>query len=126
MIPDPKADPSAVADAQKNAADNKCENISFVCGDSGRFMENMARNGEKCDVVFTDPPRAGSDERFLRCLARLSPRKVVYISCGIESLERDLKLLKSLGYHAKKIQPVDMFPHTRHVECVVLMSRADK
>lgn len=115
--------PSAVADAQKNAADNKCGNISFVCGDSGRFMENMARKGEKCDVVFTDPPRAGSDERFLRCLARLSPRKVVYISCGIESLERDLKLLKSLGYHAKKIQPVDMFPHTRHVECVALMSR---
>ena len=115
--------PSAAADAVKNAEDNKCSNIHFVCGDSGRFMENMARKGEKCDVVFTDPPRAGSDERFLKSLAKLAPRKVVYISCGIESLERDLLLLKKLGYSVKKIQPVDMFPHTRHVECVVLMSR---
>ncbi|MBQ8724832.1 MAG: 23S rRNA (uracil(1939)-C(5))-methyltransferase RlmD, partial [Oscillospiraceae bacterium] len=114
---------SAVADAVKNADENGCTNISFVCGDSGRFMENMARKGEKCDVVFTDPPRAGSDERFLRCLAKLSPRKVVYISCGIESLERDLTLLKKLGYEAKQIQPVDMFPHTKHVETVVQLSR---
>ena len=115
--------PSAVKDAEKNAADNCCTNISFICGDSGRFMERLAARGEKCDVVFTDPPRAGSDEKFLRSLAKMAPPRVVYISCGIESLERDLKLLEKLGYKVKKIQPVDMFPHTKHVECVVLMSR---
>lgn len=118
--------PSAVADAEKNASGNGCSNISFVCGDSGKFMERLAVKGEKCDVVFTDPPRAGSDEKFLRSLAKMSPRKVVYISCGIESLERDLTLLEKLGYKAKKIQPVDMFPHTRHVETVVLLEHEQK
>ncbi len=117
---------SAVADARKNAADNNCKNIRFVCEDSGRFMEQMARAGVRPDVVFTDPPRTGCDERFLRSLAKMSPQRVVYISCGIESLERDLLLLRKLGYDVKKIQPVDMFPHTKHVECVVLMSKVKK
>lgn len=117
---------SAAADAEKNAADNGCTNIRFINGDSGRFMEHMAHTGEKADVVFTDPPRTGSDRRFLESLARLGPKRVVYISCGIESLERDLLLLKKLGYGVKKIQPVDMFPHTKHVECVVLLLREKK
>lgn len=114
---------SAVADARKNAAQNQCGNIQFVNEDSGQFMERMAKFGETADVVFTDPPRTGSDKRFLESLAKLAPKKVVYISCGIESLERDLLLLRKLGYAVQKIQPVDMFPHTKHVECVVLMSR---
>lgn len=114
---------SAVADARKNAAQNNCNNISFICGDSGRFMQDMAKSGEKIDVVFTDPPRTGSDKRFLESLAKLSPQRIVYISCGIESLERDLKSLVRLGYKAKKIQPVDMFPHTRHIETVVLLTK---
>ena len=117
---------SAIADARVNAAQNGCDNICFVKGDSGRFMEEMARSGEKADVVFTDPPRTGSDKRFLQSLAKLAPKKVVYISCGIESLERDLLTLQKLGYGVKKIQPVDMFPHTKHVECVVLMSKVQK
>ena len=115
---------TAVADARRNAAQNECKNITFVCGDSGRFMQEMAKAGEKADVVFTDPPRTGSDKRFLESLAKLAPDRVVYISCGIESLERDLKLLARLGYKAKKIQPVDMFPHTRHIETVVLLTKA--
>lgn len=114
---------SAVADAQKNAQDNNCKNISFVNEDSGTFMQRMAKYGESADVVFTDPPRTGSDRRFLESLVKLSPRKIVYISCGIESLERDLQLLCKSGYQVKRIQPVDMFPHTRHVECVVLLSK---
>lgn len=113
----------AVSDAVKNAEENGAENISFVNEDSGKFMERLGKMGEKCDVVFTDPPRAGSDKRFLESLAKLSPERVVYISCGIESLERDLKILRKLGYEAQKIQPVDMFPHTRHVECVVLLTK---
>ncbi len=115
---------TAVADARRNAAQNECKNITFVCGDSGRFMQEMSKAGEKADVVFTDPPRTGSDKRFLESLAKLAPDRVVYISCGIESLERDLKLLARLGYKAKKIQPVDMFPHTRHIETVVLLTKA--
>lgn len=113
----------AVSDAINNAQLNGCENVNFICGDSGKFMEKMAFTGEKADVVFTDPPRSGSDKRFLSSLAKLSPEKVVYISCGIETLERDLKILKKLGYEASKIQPVDMFPHTRHIECVVALER---
>ena len=114
---------SAVSDAIKNAERNGVKNITFINDDSGRFMERLAEQGEKCDVVFTDPPRTGSDKRFLESLAKLSPKRVVYISCGIESLERDLKIMKKLGYNPQKIQPVDMFPHTRHVETVVLLSR---
>lgn len=114
---------SAVADAVKNAARNGCRNIRFINEDSGRFMEQMVRFGETADVVFTDPPRTGSDKRFLESLVKLSPARIVYISCGIESLERDLLLLTKSGYKVKKIQPVDMFPHTKHVECVVLLSR---
>ncbi len=117
---------SAVADAEKNAAQNGCSNIQFVNEDSGRFMEMMACSGETADVVFTDPPRTGSDKRFLESLARLAPKRIVYISCGIESLERDLLLLRKLGYGVKKIQPVDMFPHTKHVECVVQLSRQSR
>jgi 23S rRNA (uracil1939-C5)-methyltransferase len=114
---------SAAADAVKNAAQNQCTNIQFVNEDSGRFMERMAKFGESADVVFTDPPRTGSDKRFLESLAKLAPRKIVYISCGIESLERDLLLLKKLGYTVRKIQPVDMFPWTGHVESVVRLER---
>lgn len=117
---------SAVADARKNAAKNGCENISFICGDSGEFMKETAKAGEKINVVFTDPPRTGSDRRFLESLGKLSPERIVYISCGIESLERDLKTLTKLGYMVGKIQPVDMFPHTRHIECVVILKRTEK
>ena len=114
---------SAIKDAKRNAMQNGCENITFVCGDSGKFMQDMAKAGEKADVVFTDPPRKGCDKRFLESLAKLAPKKIVYISCGIESLERDLKQLLKLGYKVQKIQPVDMFPHTRHIECVVFLLR---
>ena len=114
---------SAVSDAVKNARENGAENITFLNEDSGKFMEKLAKSKESCDVVFTDPPRAGSDRRFLESLARLSPQRVVYISCSVETLERDLKILTRLGYSVRKIQPVDMFPHTTHIECVVLMAK---
>lgn len=116
----------AFSDARKNAKDNGVRNITFVCEDSGKFVQALAESGESCDVVFTDPPRQGSDKRFLENVAKLSPKKIVYISCGIDTLERDLKILKNLGYHAQKIQPVDMFPHTRHVETVCLLTRKNE
>ncbi|MBQ9957345.1 MAG: 23S rRNA (uracil(1939)-C(5))-methyltransferase RlmD [Ruminococcus sp.] len=118
-----EVNPEAVRDAKINAKKNDCKNITFIEGDSGKFMEMLASEGEKADVVFTDPPRTGSDKRFLSSLIKLAPKKIVYISCGIESLQRDLKILTKSGYKVKKIQPVDMFPHTTHIENVVLLTR---
>ena len=87
-------------------------------------MVEMAANKEKADVVFMDPPRAGSDERFLSSVVKLAPEKVVYVSCNPETLARDLKYLIRHKYEVRKIQPVDMFPFCDHVESVVLLSRA--
>ena len=113
----------AVRDAIINARTNNRKNCWFICGDAGEYMENMAEAHEKCDVVFMDPPRSGSDEKFLSSLIKMSPKRVVYISCGPDSLARDLKILTSGGYTVQKIQPVDMFPHTEHVETVCLLSK---
>ena len=82
------------------------------------FMVDMAMKGETADVVFMDPPRAGSDEKFLSSLVKMKPKKVVYVSCNPVTLERDLKYLVKKGYAVKKIQPVDMFPFTEHCETV--------
>lgn len=109
----------AVKDAIINARENKRDNIKFYQGDAGEFMEAMAEKDEHVDVLFMDPPRAGSDEKFLSSAAKLSPETIVYISCNPETLARDLKSLRKKGYEVKKIQPVDMFPWTEHTECVV-------
>ena len=114
----------AVRDARENAKLNRVKNIRFVCADAGDFMVDMANAGEHCDVLFMDPPRAGSDTAFLSCALTLAPRRIVYVSCNPETLSRDLNFLTKRGYRAEKIQPVDMFPHTDHVETVCLLSRA--
>ena len=114
--------PDAIRDAKQNARLNKKENLRFITADAGEFMESMASENEKVDVVFMDPPRAGSDLKFLRSLATLGPDRVVYISCNVETQARDLLFLVRNGYKVRKIQPVDMFPHTSHVETVVLLS----
>ena len=108
----------AVADAIVNARLNGIKNCWFTAGDAGEYMEQMARDGMRPDLVFLDPPRAGSDERFLSSLLRCAPKKVVYVSCDPETLARDLGALTKGGYRVRKSQPVDMFPYTRHIECV--------
>ena len=113
----------AVFDAKNNARRNDTQNIKFYCDDAGKFMTNMAADGKSADVVFMDPPRAGSDEAFLSSVVTLNPKRIVYVSCNPETQERDLKYLIKNGYKVKKIQPVDMFPHTNHVETVVLLSQ---
>ncbi len=113
----------AVHDAIANAKLNSVKNIRFHCADAGEFMVNMAADGEKADVVFMDPPRAGSDKAFLSSLVTLAPKKVVYISCNPETQARDIAFLTRNGYKVKKITPVDMFPHTAHVETVALLVR---
>ena len=118
--------PDAVKDAKINAKVNEISNTVFTQGDAGRFMVDLAAKGESADVVFMDPPRSGSDERFLSSLCRLAPKKIVYISCGPETLARDLKYLVKNGYQVGHIQPVDMFPFTAHCEVVVSLSRIGK
>lgn len=113
----------AVHDAISNAKRNGIKNVRFFCDDAGEFMLGMARDGEKADIVFMDPPRAGSDECFLSSLVTLAPKKIVYISCNPETQQRDLRFLTKRGYKVEKIQPVDMFPHTNHVETVALLVR---
>ena len=113
----------AVRDAGINAKRNGSKNFRAFQGDAGAFMEQMAEAGEQADVVFMDPPRAGSDEAFLSSVVKLGPKKVVYISCNPETLARDLLYLTKHGYRAQECQPVDMFPWTKHVETVCLLSK---
>jgi 23S rRNA (uracil1939-C5)-methyltransferase len=116
--------PDAVRDAIVNARANGLKNIRFFKGDAGEFMHEVSQEDERPDVVFMDPPRAGSDERFLNALIKMSPDKVVYISCNPETLARDLAYLTAhSSYKPQKIQPVDMFPHTAHIECVVSLTK---
>ena len=91
--------------------------------DAGEFMVEMANDKAEVDVVFMDPPRAGSDEAFLSSVVKLAPKKVVYVSCNPETLARDLKYLTKHGYKALECQPVDMFPMTKHVESVVVLRK---
>jgi len=116
----------AVKDAISNAKANGIKNVRFYENDAGKFMVQMAEEGAKADVVFMDPPRAGSDKTFLESVVRLSPKRIVYVSCNPVTLGRDLKYLTKKGYQVKKAQPVDMFPWAEHVETVVLMSRVEK
>lgn len=113
----------AVKDAKLNAKENQIQNIRFYNDDAGKYMVRMAKKHQTADVVIMDPPRSGSDERFLSSVVELGPAKVVYVSCGPETLKRDLEYLTKHGYQVKKMQPVDMFPFTEHCEMVVLMSK---
>lgn len=126
---------AAVKDAIVNAKINDIKNVRFYCEDAGEYMEKystglMHADGQNnanghIDVVFMDPPRAGSDEKFMSSVVKLSPKKVVYISCNPETLARDLRYFKKHGYKAEVGEAYDMFPFTNHVETVCLLSRQD-
>ncbi len=113
----------AVRDAISNAKRNDIKNVQFYNADAGEFMVKLAEQKKKVDVVFMDPPRAGSDEAFLSSVVKLAPKKVVYVSCNPETLARDLQYLTKHGYETGKCQPVDMFPFTKHTECVVKLEK---
>ena len=115
--------PDAVRDAVTNAKRNQIKNVSFYQNDAGTFMVSMAEKGEKADVVFMDPPRAGSDEAFLSSVVTLSPKKVVYVSCNPETLARDLRYLTKHGYKAEEAWGYDMFAWSEHVETVCLLTQ---
>lgn len=113
----------SVKDALTNTKRNNIKNVRFHREDAGEFMVELAKKNEKIDAVIMDPPRAGSDEAFLSSMCQLSPDKIVYISCNIETQARDLAYLVEHGYKVEGIQPVDMFPQTNHVECIALLTR---
>ena len=113
----------AIRDAKENARRNGVENARFLCDDAGRFMQKLAKEGNAPDVVMMDPPRAGSDQKFLQSLLMLKPKRVVYVSCNPETLARDLRVLVDGGYRAEWATPVDMFPGTEHVEAIVSLQR---
>lgn len=114
---------SAVRDARENAKHNGVENARFVVGDAGAFMRSCAAEGQSVDVLLMDPPRAGASEEFLAAAAELAPRRIVYISCNPATQVRDLVFLKKRGFVVRAVQPVDMFPHTDHIETIALVER---
>ena len=112
----------AVQDAIGNAKHNGVKNARFFAADATRWISEAAAAGERADVIFMDPPREGSTPQFLDSVARMAPKRVVYVSCNPETLARDLALLTKKGYRVESSTPVDMFPQTEHIETVVLLS----
>ena len=115
--------PDAVRDARLNAKENDISNTRFIVGDAGKYMQELAAAGKKTDIVFMDPPRSGSTRQFINAAVSMDPSRIVYISCGPDTLKRDLLYFQKKGYQATKVQPVDLFPFTEHVENVVLLQR---
>ncbi len=111
---------SAIDDANKNARENKIRNAEFIVGDAVKVIPRL---DIYADVVIVDPPRAGCDRKVLETLAAMNPARIVYVSCNPATLARDLAILAELGYHTKKIQPVDMFPHSSHIEAVAQVEK---
>ncbi len=113
----------AIADAWQNAQTNKIENVEFIAGDAVEVMPELYRNGVRPEVIVVDPPRAGCEPKVLETFVKMKPERIVYVSCNPASLARDLAILAEQGYQTMEIQPVDMFPHTHHVECVAKLIR---
>ena len=119
-----ESNPDAVKDAKLNAEANEISNARFIVDDASKWLKSAQKEGQKCDVLFLDPPRAGSSEEFLAAAGRMEPEVIVYISCNPETLARDLRyIVRFLPYRVLGIQPVDLFPGSESIETVVLLSR---
>jgi len=110
--------PEAIEDAKRNAALNGITNVQFEAGAAETVIPKWYEAGNKADVLVVDPPRKGCDEALLQTILEMKPKKVVYVSCNPATLARDLRILEDGGYRTVDVQPVDMFPHTTHIECV--------
>ena len=115
--------PQAVENAKENAKLNGINNAEFICSDASQAAQTLFERGEKPDVVILDPPRKGCDEALINTVAKMKPDRVVYVSCDSATLARDCRRFADLGYETLRATPVDMFPHTAHVETVVLLVR---
>lgn len=116
--------PEAVENSRKNAAVNGITNASYVCAPAEEAIQNWLKEGIQADVILVDPPRKGLTESFIKASVSMEPKKITYISCNVATMARDIKLYQELGYELKKVQPVDLFPQTHHVECVALLVKA--
>ena len=117
--------PQAVEDAKDNARRNGIENVEFFCGDAGQAALELERNGVRPDVVVVDPPRKGLNADTIEALSRMTPRRIVYVSCDPATLARDVALLKQRGYALQSATAADLFPRCAHVETVVLLSKGE-
>lgn len=116
--------PQAIDDARENARLNHMENVEFFVGKAEEVLpEQYERNQIYADVIVVDPPRKGCDEKCLETIVKMSPNRVVYVSCNSSTLARDVKYLEERGYRTERVRCVDMFPHSGHVETVVLLGR---
>ena len=120
--------PEAIESAKANAArmgKAVAAKSRFFCADAGQAATQLAAEGLHPDIVMLDPPRKGCDEATLSAVVRMSPRRVVYVSCNPATAARDAAWLEQNGYHAEKVQPVDLFPRTKHCECVIALSKGE-
>lgn len=116
----------AVHDAKENATLNQIANAEFYVGEAGKTVENLYRKGITADVVIVDPPRRGCDQKLLDIIVNMNPEKIVYVSCNPATLARDLAYLNEKSYKAIEVQPVDLFPHTSHVETLIKLRRKNR
>lgn len=114
---------AAVADANENKERNGISNCVFYLGDAAKVTKMLYERGERADIVLVDPPRKGCSADAVRLLVELNPKKIVYVSCNPATLARDAALLEQQGYQTKKIQPVDLFVHSSHIETVCLLEK---
>ena len=115
--------PQAVENARENARQSGITNAEFLCGDAGTVAQRLEQEQMQPDVIVVDPPRKGCDTAALEAMGKMQPKRIVMISCHPATAARDCAALQKMGYDVKKVQPVDLFPRTGHVECVVLLSR---
>ena len=115
--------PEAIENAKINAKENNISNTEFILGEAENVIPKLISQGVRADVVVVDPPRKGCDKSLLEAISSMGPRTIVYVSCDPGTLARDLGILDELGYKTLEIQPVDMFPQTAHVECVVRIEK---
>lgn len=118
--------PEAVENAKRNALNSGFDNAEFICADASRAAEELAEKGLAPDVIMLDPPRKGCGAETLSACVKMNPERIVMISCNPATAARDCKFLAQNGYAVERVRAFDLFPRTRHVECVVLMSRSEK
>ena len=115
--------PEAVENSKKNAQLNNISNAHYVCDTAENAMKNWLKDGIQPTVILVDPPRKGLTKSFIKASTQTGANRIAYISCNVATMSRDIKLYQELGFKLKKVQPVDLFPQTHHVECVVLLQR---
>ena len=119
---------SSIKDAKKNALNNNINNTEFYCGDLSKMLKNYSHiiENNPCDVLILDPPRAGLHPKTLKEVLKINPKKIIYVSCNPTTQARDVREFINSSYIMGAVQPIDMFPHTHHIECVITLDKKDE